>query len=57
MKRTKIVGKKVGNLQRGGTLRVEVGRPVVRLIHPTGFGFYGLARQKLGWSGAAGVER
>lgn len=53
----RVDGKKVGNLKRAGTLRVEVGRPVVRLIHPAGFGFYGLARQKLGWSGAAGVER
>jgi hypothetical protein len=29
----------------------------VKLMHPVGFGFYGLTRQKLGWSGAAGVAR
>ena len=53
----RLDGKRVANLSRGGSLRVEVGRPVVRLMHPAGFGFYGLTRQKLGWSGAAGVSR
>lgn len=53
----RLDGKKIGNLSRGGSLRVEVGRSVVRLMHPAGFGFYGLTRQKLGWSGAAGVSR
>jgi len=53
----RLDGKKVGNLSRGKYLRVAVGRPVVRFMHPEGFGFYGLARQKLGWSGAAGATR
>ena len=53
----RLDGKKVGNLSRGKYLRVAVGRPVVRFMHPEGVGFYGLARQKLGWSGAAGVTR
>ena len=51
----RLDGKKIGKLSRGSCLRVEVGRPVVKLMHPVGFGFYGLTRQKLGWSGAAGV--
>lgn len=51
----RLDGKRVGSLGRKSCLRVEVGRPVVRLMHPVGFGFYGLTRQKLGWSGAAGV--
>ena len=49
----RIDGKKVGSLSRGKKLEVTIARQVVRLMHPAGFGFYGLARQKLGWSGAA----
>ena len=42
----------VGRLTPGKVLRVTVAKPVVRLMHPAGVGFYGLARQKLGWSGS-----
>ncbi|MFM8654189.1 MAG: NAD(+)/NADH kinase [Verrucomicrobiota bacterium] len=42
----------VGRLTSGKVLRVTVAKPVVRLMHPAGVGFYGLARQKLGWSGS-----
>jgi len=42
----------VGRLIPGKVLRVTVAKPVVRLMHPAGVGFYGLARQKLGWSGS-----
>jgi len=42
----------VGRLTPGRVLRVTVAKPVVRLMHPAGVGFYGLARQKLGWSGS-----
>ena len=42
----------VGRLVPGKVLRVTVAKPVVRLMHPAGVGFYGLARQKLGWSGS-----
>ena len=42
----------VGRLLPGKVLRVTVAKPVVRLMHPAGVGFYGLARQKLGWSGS-----
>ena len=42
----------VGRLVPGKVLRVTVAKPVVRLMHPAGTGFYGLARQKLGWSGS-----
>ena len=42
----------VGRLIPGKVLRVTVAKPVVRLMHPAGTGFYGLARQKLGWSGS-----
>jgi len=49
----RVDGKKVGSLSRGKKLEVTIARQVVRLMHPAGFGFYGLARQKLGWSGAA----
>ncbi len=47
-------GVKMGQLTRGKSLRVTVASQVIRLVHPTGFGFYGLARRKLGWSGTAG---
>ena len=47
-------GVKVGQLSRGNNLRVTVARQVIRLVHPTGSGFYGLTRRKLGWSGTAG---
>ncbi len=50
----RVDGMKVGRLTRGKSLRVTVGKLVVRLMHPAGFGFYGLARQKLGWSGTTG---
>jgi len=42
----------VSRLTPGKVLRVTVAKPVVRLLHPAGVGFYGLARQKLGWSGS-----
>lgn len=42
----------VGRLTPGKVLRVTVAKAVVRLMHPAGTGFYGLARQKLGWSGS-----
>lgn len=48
----RVDGVLVGRLTPGKVLRVTVGKPVVRLMHPAGVGFYGLARQKLGWSGA-----
>ena len=41
-----------GKLTPGKVLRVNVAKPVVRLMHPAGVGFYGLTRQKLGWSGS-----
>jgi len=50
-------GVKMGQLTRGKSLRVTVASQVIRLVHPTGFGFYGLARRKLGWSGTAGGLR
>lgn len=53
----RLDGSKVGVLTQGKSLRVTVAKQVVRLIHPAGFGFYGLAREKLGWSGtAAGIR-
>lgn len=48
----RVDGGLVGKLVPGKILRVAVAKPVVRLMHPAGVGFYGLARQKLGWSGA-----
>ena len=42
----------MGKLTTGKVLRVTVAKAVVRLLHPAGVGFYGLARQKLGWSGS-----
>ena len=48
----RVDGVLVGKLMPGKTLRVTVAKPVVRLMHPAGVGFYGLARQKLGWSGS-----
>jgi len=54
----RLDGSKVGQLGRGKVLRVTVSKPVVRLMHPAGSGFYGLAREKLGWSGSsAGIRR
>lgn len=51
-------GRKVGVLVQGKSLWVTVAKQVVRLMHPAGFGFYGLAREKLGWSGmAAGIHQ
>ena len=49
----RLDGSRVGQLGRGKALRVTVSKPVVRLMHPRGSGFYGLAREKLGWSGSA----
>ncbi len=48
----RVDGVLAGKLTPGKTLRVTVAKPVVRLMHPAGVGFYGLARQKLGWSGS-----
>ena len=48
----RVDGVLVGRLTAGQALRVTVAKPVVRLMHPAGVGFYGLARQKLGWSGS-----
>ena len=48
----RIDGVLAGKLTAGKVLRVTVAKPVVRLMHPAGVGFYGLARQKLGWSGS-----
>ena len=48
----RVDGVLAGKLTVGRKLRVTVAQPVVRLMHPAGVGFYGLARQKLGWSGA-----
>ncbi len=48
----RIDGVLVGKLTPGKVLRVTMAKPVVRLMHPAGVGFYGLARQKLGWSGS-----
>jgi len=54
----RLDGSKVGQLGRGKVLRVSVSKPIVRLMHPSGSGFYGLAREKLGWSGtSAGIGR
>lgn len=54
----RLDGSKVGHLGRGKVLRVAVSKTMVRLMHPTGSGFYGLAREKLGWSGtSAGIGR
>ena len=54
----RLDGSRVGQLGRGKTLRVTVSKPIVRLMHPWGSGFYGLAREKLGWSGtSAGIGR
>lgn len=49
----RVDGSQVGQLGRGKVLRVTVSRPVVRLMHPRESGFYGLAREKLGWSGSS----
>lgn len=49
----RLDGCRVGQLGRGKVLRVTVSQPVVRLMHPKGSGFYGLAREKLGWSGSS----
>lgn len=52
----RLDGSRVGQLGRGKVLQVTVSQPIVRLMHPRGSGFYGLAREKLGWSGSsAGV--
>ena len=48
----RIDGVLMGKLTPGKLLRVTIAKPVVRLMHPAGVGFYGLARQKLGWSGS-----
>ena len=48
----RVDGVLAGKLTPGKVLRVKVAKPVVRLMHPAGVGFYGLARQKLGWSGS-----
>ncbi|NBT89484.1 MAG: NAD(+)/NADH kinase [Verrucomicrobia bacterium] len=48
----RVDGVLAGKLTPGKVLRVTVAKPVVRLMHPAGTGFYGLARQKLGWSGS-----
>ena len=48
----RVDGVLAGRLTAGRALRVTVAKPVVRLMHPAGTGFYGLARQKLGWSGS-----
>jgi len=48
----RVDGVLVGRLTPGKVLRVAVAKAVVRLMHPAGVGFYGLARQKLGWSGS-----
>jgi len=48
----RVDGVLTGRLTPGKTLQVKVGKSVVRLMHPAGVGFYGLARQKLGWSGS-----
>ena len=54
----RLDGSKVGHLGRGKSLQVTVSKPMVRLMHPMGSGFYGLAREKLGWSGtSAGIRR
>lgn len=54
----RLDGSKVGQLGGGKVLRVAVSKPMVRLMHPRGSGFYGLAREKLGWSGtSAGIGR
>ena len=54
----RLDGSKVGHLGRGKSLQVTVSKPMVRLMHPMGSGFYGLAREKLGWSGtSAGIGR
>ena len=48
----RVDGVLAGKLTPGKSLQVKVGKSVVRLMHPAGVGFYGLARQKLGWSGS-----
>jgi len=48
----RVDGVLAGRLTPGKILRVKAAKPVVRLMHPAGVGFYGLARQKLGWSGS-----
>ena len=54
----RLDGSRVGQLASGKILRVTVSQPIVRLMHPAGSGFYGLAREKLGWSGSsAGIGR
>ena len=54
----RLDGSRVGQLGGGKVLRVTVSQPIVRLMHPMGSGFYGLAREKLGWSGtSAGIAR
>ena len=54
----RLDGSKVGHLGRGKSLQVAVSKSMVRLMHPMGSGFYGLAREKLGWSGtSAGIGR
>ena len=54
----RLDGSRVGLLGRGKVLQVTVSKPMVRLMHPMGSGFYGLAREKLGWSGSsAGIGR
>lgn len=49
----RLDGSRVGKLGPGKILRVTVSQPVIRLMHPKGSGFYGLAREKLGWSGSS----
>jgi hypothetical protein len=54
----RVDGVLVGRMRPGKILRVTVARAVVRLMHPAGVGFIGLARRKLGWSGSTvGRER
>ena len=48
----RVDGVLAGRLMAGRALRVTVAKPTVRLMHPAGVGFYGLTRQKLGWSGS-----